>query len=82
MSRAAKAAPRPVGRPSLGKAARTNAVIVKMSDTELAAIKRKVAAENAEAKRDGSDEPITTVSSWIREHALEPLGLATAGEGD
>lgn len=70
------------GRPSLGKAGRTNAVIVKMSDVELAAIKRKVAAENAEAKRDGSTEPPTTVSSWIREHALEPLGLAQHGDGE
>lgn len=65
------------GRPSLGDDARTKVVTVKLSETEYAAIAKAVAAENAEIKRDGGDGTTATVSSWIRDHALDPLGLAT-----
>lgn len=67
-----------LGRPSLGANARTNVVAVKFSDLEITAIEKAVTTENAELKRDaasGDDARPTTVSSWIRDHALDPLGL-------
>jgi hypothetical protein len=60
------------GRPSLGKAAHTRVVPVKMSELEYSAIAKAVAAKN---KAAGDDAKPGTVSSWIREHALAPLGL-------
>ena len=51
------------GRPSLGSRARTRVVPLKLSELEHAAI--VVAVEQ--------QGPPTTVSSWIRDHALEPL---------
>ena len=63
---------RGVGRPLLGTRARTNPVVVKMSDDELAAIKAAVSRENAEALADpttAEDRKPATVSSWIRDHA-------------
>jgi hypothetical protein len=57
---------RKIGRPSLGVAARTRTVTLKLSSTELAAVRAAV------RKRGGP----TTVSSWFREHGLAPLGLS------
>lgn len=62
------------GRPSLGDSGRTKVVGVKLSELEYAAIVQAVAAENAELTRDGATAD-TTVSSWLRDHALDPLGL-------
>jgi hypothetical protein len=70
-----------LGRPSLGVNARTNVVPVKLSDTELAAIKAAVAKENAELLQDGA-KPDTTVSSWMRDHALDPLGMMPRESAD
>jgi len=64
------------GRPSLGDRGRTKVVAIKLSEIEYEAIAGAVAKENAEAKTDG-DTTTATVSSWIRDHALDPLGLAT-----
>lgn len=60
------------GRPQLGADARTVPTVVKFSARELAAIRQAVAQQNALAGERA------TVSSWIRDHALEALGLATA----
>lgn len=72
---------RRAGRPSLGDNARTKPVIVKLSEREHAAIVEAVARENAEIESDASasaeDRKPATVSSWIRDHALEPLSMAT-----
>lgn len=76
MPRAKKRGP---GRPALGRLGRTAIVPVRFTSAELAAIEAVVRSENAEAKRDGDDGPQSTVSSWIREHSLEPLGLAEHG---
>lgn len=65
------------GRPPLGDRARSRGVLVRLSEIEYAAIAAAVAAENAEIKRDGGDDTTATVSSWLRDHALDPLGLAT-----
>lgn len=69
------------GRPSLGIHARSHSVLVRLTETEYAAIATAVAAENAELKRDG-DEGSTTVSSWLRDHALDPLGLMPRDSAD
>jgi hypothetical protein len=66
-----------VGRPALGRHGHTRVVSIKLSDVEFAAIAEAVRRENAEAARDGDTGKPATVSSWIRDHALEPLGLAT-----
>jgi hypothetical protein len=64
------------GRPSLGDRARRKVVTLKLSELEYAAIAAAVERENAEIVADGNDDGETaTVSSWIRDHALEPLGL-------
>lgn len=65
------------GRPSLGDRAHTKVVTIKLSEIEYAKIADAVRRENAEAKRDGDDGAVSTVSSWIRDHALDPFGLAT-----
>ena len=66
------------GRPPKGKNARTIVVPVKFSARELAAIDAAVEKENAELVADGNDDGTSaTRSSWIRDHALDPLGLAT-----
>ena len=66
------------GRPSLGTRGRNVVVSVKFSAAEVAAIEAVVAAENARMLADGNDDgQSATVSSWIRDHALDPLGLAT-----
>lgn len=66
------------GRPSLGDNARTKVVAVKFSEREITAIAKAVAKENADMLADGNDDgQPATVSSWIRDHALDPLGLAT-----
>jgi hypothetical protein len=53
-------------------------VAVKFAPAEIAAIEAAVAKENADMLADGNDDGSTaTVSSWIRDHALDPLGLAT-----
>jgi len=57
---------RKLGRPSLGAAARTRTVPLKLSSAELAAVRAAV------RKLGGS----TTVSSWFRDHGLAPLGLS------
>lgn len=68
-----------LGRPSLGLDARTKVVTIKLSEREYAAIEKAVAKENREIEASGGDElsDTATVSSWIRDHALDPLGLAT-----
>lgn len=65
------------GRPSLGAHGRTRSVVVRLSEIEHDAIIAAVAKENAEIKADGGDGTTATVSSWLRDHALDPLGLAT-----
>lgn len=66
------------GRPSLGKNGRTKVVAVKFSAFEIAKLKAKIAEENREMVEDGNDDgQPATLSSWIRDHALDPLGLAT-----
>ena len=63
-------------RPPLGLAARTIPVVVKLSRNELTAIEQAVAAENVELGEDGiAREGRTTISSWLRDHGLDPLGL-------
>jgi len=56
---------RKIGRPSLGAAARTQVVTLKLSRTEIAAVRAAVRKRGAGA----------TVSSWFRDHGLAPLGL-------
>lgn len=80
---------RGVGRPSLGTSARSVAIQVKFSPREVAAIKAAVKAENAELKKDHAERPLlpedrapTTISSWIRDHALDPLGLMPRSSED
>jgi hypothetical protein len=70
------------GRPSLGVAARNRIVSVKLSNVEYTAIAAAVARENAELQRDGDQGSATTVASWLRDHALDPLGLAPVDSGD
>jgi hypothetical protein len=53
------------GRPSLGDAARTHTISIKLSEKEYNAI--ATAVRRSTTKK-------TTVSSWIRDHALKPLG--------
>jgi diacylglycerol kinase family enzyme len=65
------------GRPSLGDRGRTKVVTVKLSEIEYQAIAEAVARENAEVAASGGDGTVATVSSWLRDHALDPLGLAT-----
>jgi hypothetical protein len=56
-------------------------VLVRLTDVEHSAIAAAVAKENAELERDG--EPAdTTVSSWLRDHALDPLGLIPESSTD
>ncbi len=59
----AKSKKRTAGRPSLGAAARNKLVTIKLTEAEHAAIVAAIV---------GTD---STVSSWIRDHALDPLGL-------
>lgn len=56
------------GRPPRGAAARRKVVTIKLSEPEYAAIASAVASANAAGEA-------TTVSGWIVDHALEPLGL-------
>ena len=71
------------GRPSLGDKARNRLVTIKLSEAEYAAIAAAVAKENLEFDRDmGGDGDRATISSWIRDHALDPLGLATFRSDD
>ena len=50
--------------------------MVKLSRNELTAIEQAVAAENVELGEDGiAREGRTTISSWLRDHGLDPLGL-------
>jgi hypothetical protein len=56
---------RKMGRPSLGAAARTRIVTLKLSRTELAAVRAAIRKQGAGA----------TVSSWFRDHGLAPFGL-------
>ena len=67
------------GRPSLGERARSKHVLVRLTPAEYAAIALVVARENLEIESDPTatdeDRKPATVSSWIRDHALEPLGL-------
>lgn len=69
------------GRAYLGVDGHTVVVPVRFSARQVAAIKAEVARENAEIEADpgaaAADKRPATVSSWIRDHALEPLGLAT-----
>ena len=67
------------GRPALGTRARSVNVQVRLTQAEYAAIAAAVAKENREAGDDGAT---ATVSSWIRDHALDPLGLATFEGGE
>jgi len=62
---------RKMGRPSLGAAARTRVVTLKLSRTELAAVRAAVRKRGAP----------TTVSSWFRDHGLAPLGLGGFAKG-
>lgn len=73
------------GRPSLGASARTRRVTVLLSDVEYKAVAARVARENAELARDsaaGEDRHATTVSSWLRDHGLDPLGLTPRSSRD
>lgn len=70
------------GRPSLGDDAITVVVPVKFSRRQIRAIEQAVARENAELEAAGGDGTTATVSSWIRDHALDPLGLATSRSDD
>jgi len=75
-----RAMPRPPskrgpGRPALGAKALGKVVPVRLSEAEYAAIAKAVAKLNAAAPE--GTRP-ATVSSWIRDHALAPLGLGTA----
>jgi hypothetical protein len=73
------------GRPSLGVSARTRRVTVLLSDVEYKAVAARVARENAELKRDGAegeDKHPTTISSWFRDHGLDPLGLMPRSSED
>jgi hypothetical protein len=63
------------GRPALGPKALGKVVPVRLSELEYAAIAKAVAKLNTAA---GEDAKQATVSSWIREHALAPLGLVPA----
>lgn len=69
------------GRQPGPNGARTLVVPIKLSEREHAAIVEAVARENAEIAADTSataeDRQPATVSSWIRDHALEPLSMAT-----
>lgn len=64
---------------------RTRLVTVKLTPQEHDAIAAAVSRENAEALADptatADDKRPATVSSWIRDHALDPLGLATFEAG-
>lgn len=72
-----------VGRPSLGDRGRTKVVSVKLSEIEYAAIAKAVAKENAELGPEGiAKEGQTTVSSWLRDHGLDPLGLHPVASDD
>lgn len=62
--------------------ARTIPIQVKFSAREVAAIKAAVERENDELERENAHDPLlpedrtpATVSSWIRDHALDPLGM-------
>lgn len=69
------------GRPSLGKEARSKLVMVRLTEAEHVAIESAVARENdevtADATADDKDKRPATVASWIRDQALDTLGLAT-----
>ncbi len=70
----AKSKKRTAGRPSLGAAARNRLVTIKLTESEHAAIATAVERENAEIiEHEGDDGTRATVSSWIRDHALDPL---------
>jgi len=66
------------GRPSLGAAARSEVVLVRLTRTERAAVEARVKRENERMIIEvGDDGQPATVSSWFRDHGLDPLGLAT-----
>lgn len=62
---------RKMGRPSLGAAARTQIITLKLSRAELAAVRAAVRELGAP----------TTVSSWFRDHGLAPLKRAGTAPG-
>ena len=72
------------GRPSLGRRGHTRVVSIKLSEVEYAAILAAIKRDRQLIKEiersvgvDMSEELARkppTVSSWIREHALAPLG--------
>lgn len=70
-----------LGRPLLGDAKRSVVVTIKLRQDEYDAIAAAVDRENAEIEAnplaDNEDRKPATVSGWIRDHALDPLGLAT-----
>lgn len=68
------------GRPRTARGMDARIVAVRFTRAEYDAIAEAVATENAEAIADPDatpeDKVPATVSSWIRDHALDPIGLA------
>jgi hypothetical protein len=58
---------RKMGRPTLGAAARSRVVTLKVTNAEYAAV-------SAAVRKRG---PPATVSGWFRDHGLAPLGLGS-----
>jgi hypothetical protein len=56
-----------MGRPTLGAAARSRVVTLKVTKAEYAAVRAAV-------RKHG---PPATVSAWFRDHGLAPLGLGS-----
>lgn len=65
------------GRPALGAKKRSVVVSVKLTPAEHAAVAAKVVAENELMIADGSEEAPATVASYMRDCALDTIGLAT-----
>jgi hypothetical protein len=53
---------------------RTKVVTLKLSDEEYAAIAAAVDKLNARRESSAAGSGTVTVSSWIRDHAIAPLG--------
>lgn len=71
-----------MGRPPLGDRARTKSIAVKLSQLEYDAIAAAVKRENSEGQRDDPGWTPTTISSWLRDHALDPLGMMPESSED
>jgi hypothetical protein len=75
---------RKAGRPSLGVSARNRSVLVRLTEVEYSAIAAAVAQANAKPAHDKATAEArrTTISSWLRDHALNPLGMMPASSED